>query len=451
MKNSSRLSLRLQIRSFKNTFFQFNDLPFKGLLSDRAIEEINQSGDVRSTVFTPLVTLRAFLFQVLSATGSCKEAVAHVLMERIGLDYHANSMSTGPYCKARQRLQLSHLKEAVISSGQVLHKQTPKSWLWNGYRVMLVDGTTFLMPDTDSNQKTYPQQSAQKPGLGFPIVRMVGLLSLAAGSCTDYAIGPYQGKGTGETSLFSRLIQSLGKQDLLLADRYYTSYANFVLLTRQGTSLVFRQRSAVKIDFRRGERLGAKDHIIHVKKPKKKPVWMLDEVWAGLPGEFLIREFTVQGITYVTTLLNAKAYPKKSLADLYQQRWQIEVDFRTLKTHMGMEMLRCKTADMVNKEIAVHLLAYNLIRANLARAACLNDKIPRYLSFMAAVQLMRNTTSLCITMTGAALGKLMPALLMAITQTEVGKRKRPNQPRVIKRRPKAYSLMMKRREEYATS
>ncbi len=100
MKNSSRLSLRLQIRSFKNTFFQFNDLPFKGLLSDHAIEEINQSGNVRSTVFTPLVTLRAFLFQVLSATGSCKEAVAHILMERIGLDYHANSMSTGPYCKA---------------------------------------------------------------------------------------------------------------------------------------------------------------------------------------------------------------------------------------------------------------------------------------------------------------------------------------------------------------
>ncbi len=185
-------------------------------------------------------------------------------------------------------MQLSHLKEAVTASGQVLHKQAPKSWLWNGYRVMLVDGTTFLMPDTDSNQKTYPQQSAQKPGLGFPIVRMVGLLSLATGSCIDYAIGPYQGKRTGETSLFSRLIQSLGKQDLLL-------------------------------------------------------------------------------------------------------------------------------------------------------------------SFMAAVQLMRNMTSLCITMTGSALGKLMPALLMAITQTEVGKRKRPNQPRVIKRIPKAYSLMVKRREKYATS
>ncbi|NOR70135.1 MAG: IS4 family transposase, partial [Methylomarinum sp.] len=155
MKKSSRLSRHLQIRSFKNTFFQFNDLPFKGLLPDHLIEAIHQSGDVRNTVFTPLVTLRAFLFQVLSSTGACKEAVAHVLIERIGQDYSANSMNTGPYCKARLRLLLSHLKEAVTSSGQVLHEQASDSWLWNGYRVMLVDGTTLLMPDTDNNQKTY--------------------------------------------------------------------------------------------------------------------------------------------------------------------------------------------------------------------------------------------------------------------------------------------------------
>jgi len=232
MKNSRRLSLRLQIRSFKNTFFQLNGLSFKGLLPDSLIEAIHQSGDVRSTVFTPLVTLRAFLFQVLCSTGACKEAVAHILIERISLNYDANSMNTGPYCKARLRLQLPHLEEAVKSSGQVLHEEASKDWLWNGYRVMLVDGTTLLMPDTASNQKTYPQQSVQKPGVGFPIVRLVGLLSLATGSCVDYAIGPYQGKRTGETSLFSDLIQSLCKQDLLLADRYYTSYANIALLTR---------------------------------------------------------------------------------------------------------------------------------------------------------------------------------------------------------------------------
>ncbi len=450
MKKSNRLPLRFQIRSFKNTFFQLNNLPFKDVLPDSLINAIHQSGDGRNTVFTPLVTLRAFLFQVLSSTGSCKEAVAHILIERIGLDYPANSMNTGPYCKARLRLLLTHLKQAVTSSGRVLHQQASTQWLWNGYRVMLVDGTTLLMPDTGDNQKTFPQQSAQQPGLGFPIVRLVGLLSLATGSCVDYAIGPYQGKGSGETSLFSRLIQSLGRQDLLLADRYYTSYANIALLMQQSTCLVFRQRSTVKSDFRRGQRLGAKDHLIPFKKPKKKPVWMSDNGWVDLPNEMLIREFSVKGIVYVTTLIESKTYPKKALAQLYQQRWNIEVNFRTIKTDMGMDMLRCKTAAMVKKEIAVNLLAYNLIRANLARAACLNDKQPRYLSFMATVQLIRNTASLCITATGTTLRRLISPLLIAMAQTDIGQRTRPNQPRIIKRRPKHYPLMTKPRNEDAT-
>ncbi len=177
---------------------------------------------------------------------------------------------------------------------------------------------------------------------------------------------------------------------------------------------------------------------------------MSDEAWLSLCEELLIREFSVKGIVYVTTLTEANTYPKKAFAKLYQQRWQIELDFRTIKTDMGMKMLRCKTAPMVEKEIAVHLLAHNLIRANLARAACLNDKIPRQLSFMTAVQLMRNTASLCLTTTGTALRKLIPPLLIAMAQTEIGQRKRPNQPRVIKRRPKAFPLMTKSRSEYAT-
>ena len=450
MKNSSRLSLRLQIRSFKNTFFQSSDLPFKGLLPDDLICAIHRSGDVRSTIFTPLVTLRAFLFQVLSSTGACKEAVSHILIERIGLDFRANSMNTGPYCKARSRLELAHLKAAVKSTGQALHERASKKWLWNGYRVTLVDGTTLLMPDTKSNQGTYPQQSAQKKGLGFPIVRLVGLLSLATGSCVNYAIGPYQGKGTGETSLFSLLIKSLSRQDLLLADRYYTSYANIALLIRQDTPLVFRQRSAVKSDFHRGKCLGRKDHIIHLKKPKRKVIWMSDEAWLELPDEVLIREFSVKGTVYVTTLLDSAEYSRKALAELYLERWKIEVDFRSIKTDLGMDMLRCKTAEMVNKEIAVQLLAYNLIRASIARAAYLNGREPRYLSFMSAVQMMRNAASLCITLTGAVLRKLLNSLLNGIAQTKIGQRNRAKQPRVVKRRPKSYPLMTKPRANYLT-
>jgi hypothetical protein len=448
MRKSNRISLRLQIRAVKNTFFQLGDLPFKNLLPDSLIQTIHQSGNVRDTVFTPLLTLKAFIFQVLSPTGSCKEAVAHILMERINFDYPANSMNTGAYCKARRRLSLAHIKAAVTSSGRTLHQQASNNWLWKGYQVVMVDGTTLLMPDTEDNQKTYPQQSAQKTGIGFPIVRLVGLVSLATGSCIDYVLGPYQGKGTGETSLFSQLINVLSQSDLLIADRYYTSFAIITLLMKQGTPLVFRQRSTVKSDFRRGQHLGAKDHIIHLNKPKKKPVWMTEENFAELPDVIYVREFSVKGVIYVTTLLSPKAYPKKALAKLYQQRWKIELDFRTIKTHMGMEMLRCQTAEMVEKEIAVNLLAYNLIRANIARGACIKDKKPRYLSFMATVQLMRTTVGMCMTKTGKALGQLIYPLLMAMTETEVGKRIRPNQPRVVKRRPKGYPLMTKPREEY---
>ena len=351
MEKCTRLSLRIQIRNFKNTFFQVGDLPFKDLLPDTLIKTIQQSGNAHDTVFTPLVTLKAFLLQVLSPTGSCKEAVSHVLAERITCGHEANSINTGPYCKSRQRLALPHLKAAICSSGRTLHQKASKAWLWQGYRVVLVDGTTFLMPDTLDNQLVYPQQTAQKSGLGFPIVRLVGLLSLVTGSCIEYALSPYQGKGTGETSLFSRLLGTLGKDDLLVADRYYTSYAIIALMIAQNTALVFRQRSTVKSDFRRGKHLGAKDHIISNKKPKKKPVWMSEDDFAVLPDEITIREFSVKGIVYVTTLTNAKVYPKKALAELYQQRWHVELDFRIIKTYMGMEMLRCKSAEMVKKVV----------------------------------------------------------------------------------------------------
>jgi hypothetical protein len=147
MKKSNRISLRLQIRSVKNAFFQVGDLPFKNLLPDSLIQAIHQSGNARSTVFTPLLTLKAFLFQVLSPTGSCKEAVAHILMERINFDQIANPMNTGAYCKARLRLVLAHLKAALTSSGQMLPQQASNTWLWKGHRVVVVDGTTLLMPD----------------------------------------------------------------------------------------------------------------------------------------------------------------------------------------------------------------------------------------------------------------------------------------------------------------
>jgi hypothetical protein len=350
-------------------------------------------------------------------------------------------VNTGPYCKARQRLPLSPIDSATKKTGRSLHQNTESAWKWRGYNVLMVDGTTMLMADTEENQSEFPQQSQQKPGLGFPIVRLVGLVSLSVGSLIDYAISAYQGKGSGESSLLSLIIGSIGNDDLLLADRYYCTYAIVALMQRQGSPVVFKNHARKTSDFRRGKKLGAKDHLIYWKKPKRKPVWMSVTDYEQLPSSLQVRELSVKGVVYVTTLLDAKRFHKKEVASLYQSRWKIELDIRTIKTDMGMEMLRCKTPEMIKKEIAVHLLAYNLIRTNIAQAAKQYNQLPRSLSFKAAAQLL----SAAMRSVKKQSTAFYTSILKAIASTKIGQRKRRPQPRATKRRPKAYPLLMEPR------
>ncbi len=378
---------------------------------------------------------------MLSDDGSCKQAVAGVLIDRIVDGQSANTINTGPYCKARQRLPLKELKAATTVAGLDLHNQALAAWRWKGYNVVLTDGATVQMPDTAENQADFPQLDSQKPGLGFPIARMVVLISLATGAVLDYSLGAYQGKGSGETSLLSQLFGSLSIGDLLMADRYYCTFAIIALLQASGIPVLFPIHARKKVDFSLGVRLGAKDHLIEWLKPKRKPVWMSQQAYNDLPEAMTIREFAVNGRIYVSTLLNAKSFHKQELAMLYIQRWKIELDFRSIKTNMGMEMLRCKTPDMVRKEIAIHLLAYNIIRENLAQAASLHEKIPRQLSFRSAVQLIIQASKQIVSLTGNRLTSALRKLLKAIASTAIGKQKRKSQPRAVKRRPKSFPLL----------
>jgi hypothetical protein len=447
MADFKKIVLRRQIRKFKASFFELSHLPFKNLFPGALITKIiARSARSRDKVFTPLVTLKTFIFQVLSEDRSCKQAVASLLTERLQQGLSPNSVNTGPYCKARQRLALAPLREAVNTIGSALHHRNPWAWRWRGHNVVLVDGTTVLMPDTEANQNAFPQQSSQKPGLGFPIARVVGLISLGAGSIIDYIAGPYQGKGSGESSLFSQLIGALRPGELLLADRYYCTYAIIALLMQQGVHVLFQNHAQRKPDFRRGEKLGVRDHLIQWHKPKRKPVWMSKQDYDALPKSIKVRELRVQGIVYITTLMEPKKYPKTALAELYAERWKAELDLRSIKTHMGMEMLRCQSPPMIKKEMAVHFLAYNLIRANLARAARLHHKIPRQLSFKAAVQVINNATKQLVSLPAKAFKHAVDAILEAMASTPIGKQKRKNQPRAVKRRPKAYPLLTEPRE-----
>jgi hypothetical protein len=444
----SKKTIKQQIEKFKISYFQSPNLPFSNFLADDDIADIiGHTPHKRTAVFTPLITLKAFIFQVLGDDGSCKQAVASVLADRVCDGKSANSANTGPYCKARQRLPLGQMKAAATNTGFRLHQRSPEKLKWFGFNVVLVDGFTVQMPDTTENQAVFPQPSHQKPGLGFPMIRLVALTSLAAGCVINYNLGPYQGKQTGETSLFSQMINCLSMGDLLMADRYYCTFAIIALSQAKNIPVLFQIHARKKVDFRRGQKLGAKDHLVEWQKPKRKPVWMTGEAYADLPDTIAAREFSVKGMVYVTTLLEAKKYPKTAIAIFYQQRWHIELDIRAIKTHMGMELLRCKTPEMVEKEIAVHVLAYNIIRGNLAQAAILHNKIPRQLSFRSAVQLVIQATNQLIVLKGILLNNVMQALFKAIASTPVGLQKRKNQPRAIKRRPKPYPLLMIPRHE----
>lgn len=447
MLHITRACLKHQISRFKKSFLQFAEMPFHDPVLDESLARIiEHTPSQRSPIFTPLITLKAFIFQVLGGY-SCQQAVAGVLADRLSEGKTANTSNTSPYCKARQRLPLQPLMEAATALGSRLHHKMPAAWRWKGYNVVLTDGTTVLMPDTADNQAVFPQQSTQKPGLGFPIARMVALISLAAGTLMDYRLGAYQGKGTGETSLLSELLGHLSVGDLLLADRYYCTFAIIALLQARGIPVLFQIHANKKVNFSEGFLLASKDHLTDWKKPKRKPVWMSDADYAALPETLTVRELSVQGMIYVTTLLDNKVFHKQELAILYKQRWKIELDFRSIKTHMGMEMLRCKSPDMVKKEIAIHFFAYNLIRWSLAQAAHLYEKIPRQLSFKSAVQIITEAYKQVVTLTGRLLLSVVQALLKAMTSTVIGKQKRKNQPRAVKRRPKPFPLLSVPRRE----
>ena len=384
---------------------------------------------------------------MLGADGSCKQAVAGVLADRLGNGQAANSVNTGAYCKARQRLPLAPLKDSATNVGARLHRQSAKAWKWYGHNVVMADGTTVQMPDTPENQAVFPQQTTQKPGLGLPIARMVALISLATGSIIDYSLGPCQGKQTGESSLLSPLLSALSPGDLLLADRYYCTFAIIALLQAMGIPVLFQIHANKKVDFRQGQQLGAKDHCVNWVKPKRKPVWMTAEAYGDLPDRITVREFSVKGVVYTTTLLSAKTYPKTAVALFYRERWKVELDFRALKTDMGMELLRCKRPDAVKKEIAVYFLAYNIIRGNLAQAALRHDKVPRQLSFKSAVQLLAQASRQVVALTGVLLRNVVQAVVKAMASTAIGQQQRKSQPRAIKRRPKPYPLLMSPRQQ----
>jgi Transposase DDE domain len=382
----------------------------------------------RERLYPPTVALSMFIKQSLALDRSCQRAVDAWAGQRAAEGLSTQSIRTGGYCRARARLPLEMIVALTRETGRLLSTRAPRSWGWRGRCVKLADGTGISMPDTQQNQARYPQPRSQAPGVRFPLAGLVGIVCLSTGAVLEAAIGAHESKGQSEQDLFRDLHATLCAGDVLLADALYCSYFQIATLQAGGVDVLFEQHGARITDFRRGQPLGKRDHLVRWSKPHTRPQWLSLEQYRAFPDEILVREAQVNGQVLVTTMHNARAVSKGELAALYARRWHIELDIRNIKTTLGMEVLRCMTPAMVEKELWVCLLAYNLIRLLMAQAARTAGLCPRELSFKHTVQMWSSWPR-----------SAEPSeLFRLIAQRPVGNRAGRSEPRVRKRRPKSF-------------
>jgi len=458
MSLSIHCRFREQVRFLRRQFLQDGDLPFTDVLSESAVAQALKAFDVvwLDRIYSPLVTLWVFLGQVLSQDHSCRAAVARLIAHRVSRGQRPCSAETGAYCQARKRLPEEFYAEIARKAGQSLDNSAKKEWLWKGRRVLTYDGSTVSMPDTRENQQAYPQPPQQRLGVGFPLARIAAFFSLSCGTVLDLAICSYSGKGHSELGMLRQLWDILLPGDIFLADRYMCAWHEIYLLKQRGIDTVTRVHHCRRVDFRRGKRLGKGDHIVEWHRPGRIRTidWQSQQ---SLPELLTIRETRVQvqqpgfrsrSMIVVSTLLDAESVTANDLAELYRARWNAELDLRSLKQTMQMDILRCKTPELVRKELWAHILAYNLVRTIMAQAATEHCIEPRTISLKGTIQTLEAFQPL-FAIRGDSdrvhRRKLYQQFFDAVATHRVADRPDRFEPRLRKRRPKKYDSMLEPR------
>ena len=460
MRHCNQGWFQQQFRFLRRQFLQDDKLPFSNVLSEEIVAQaLTATGACwLDSIYTPLVTLWVFLGQVLSQDHSCRAAVARLIAHRVSRGQRPCSAKTGAYCLARKRLPEEFFSAVARQTGCALERNVESQWLWKKRRVLAYDGSVVSMPDTLENQRAYPQPDTQKPGLGFPLARIAAVFSLSCGAVLDLAFCRYAGKGQSELGMLRTLWDMFLPGDVLLTDRLMCTWTEMVMLKQRGIDSVTRLNINRTADFRRGKRLGKGDHIVTWSKPRK-PRSIDQETYNSLPDFLTVREtrvyveqpgFRTQTIIIATTLLDADEYTKDDLAQLYRARWNAELDLRSLKQTMQMDVLRCKTPELVRKEVWTHILAYNLIRTIMAQAASKHGIDPRSISFKGTIQTLEAFQPV-IAMHGESDSafrlQLYQQLLDAIAVHRVADRPDRIEPRLRKRRPKHYGFLRKPRQQ----
>lgn len=399
----------------------------------------------RERVFTPWITFIAFLGQVLSRGSACREAVRRVQAWCVALQRPPPDENTSAYCQARARLALETLRTAHEQLGGWIERHTREAWRWCGRSVKVLDGCGLSMPDTRENRARWPYAGGQKPGCGFPTAQMVGVFCLATGRLVRFALAAWKAH---EIPLARQLIGWIGKGEIVLTDRGFCGWGLIALLQRKGVDVVMRAHQARQLKGRR----------MNWAKPQRPETWT-KALWRELPAELAVRlvrfrvavpGFRTEAVVLVTTLLDPHAYPDAAIVALYRRRWAVELCFRDIKTTLGLDVLRCQSPELVEKEVWLQVIAYNLVRALMLEAAWTHGVVLERLSFKGTVDTLRQWTPL-LAPAMFAFKRARRELLRIIAADQVPDRPNRSEPRARKRRPKSYQLLTRPRHQMVVS
>jgi hypothetical protein len=399
----------------------------------------------RERVYTPWVTFVSLLGQVLTRGSSCREAVRKVQAWCVTAKHVRPDDSTSAYCQARARLSPETLHKAHEQIGEWIVRRTKDAWRWCGRPVKVLDGCGVSMPDTALNRALWPYAGGQKPGCGFPTAQLVGLFCLSTGRLVRFALDAWKAH---EIRVARRLVDWIEKGEVLLTDRGFCGWGFIAMLKAKGVDVVMRAHQGRRLKGRR----------MTWAKPQRPKTWT-QTLWRSLPDALEVRivrfRVTVPGfrtheVFLVTTLLDEQAYPDAAIAALYRRRWAVELCFRDIKTTLGLDVLRCQSPDLIEKEVWLQVIAYNLVRALMLEAAWTHDVSLERLSFKGTVDTLRQWTPLFAPRM-FAFKRAREELLRIIAADQVPERPDRVEPRACKRRPKCYQLLTKPRRQMVVS
>lgn len=445
---------RKDFRIVRDKFANDDALPFGRILTREYVLSVlaDEGHQYRQRVFCPLVTLWGWLSQSLSQDKSLNEVVSRVLANRVATGLPACSASSKSYSNARQRFPLSAMARMAKEVGANVHNSAENAWHWRNREVFLADGTGISMQDTPELQLAYPQVKSRPAGLGFPIMRAVALISFSTGAVVDFNFAPHLGKGTGEGQLLRDMLGTLKPGSIIVADRLFPSYVTMAATKEHGLDMVSISHVTRTVDFSKGIQLGETDHIVEWTRPRYLESMPLEEL-RQLPETIPVREFVIeiedreggrQQAVVVTTITDP-SIPQNEISDLYWKRWNCELDLRSIKQSMHLDVLRAKTPDMVAKEVFAHILAWNLLRGVMTESAKRTGITPRQISVKGTMQSVESFTPAMM-----AVGRndaLYDAFLTTVSAHRVGNRPGRLEPRYKKRRPAWEAYMTKPRSQ----